>query len=100
MNEEEQAARGEAIVAEAKAHFEPLGLDCRRLVFPRETSVGFRPGRVGDPVIEIGDKVAVVTGFGGQGIVTSPAVAKLVAGKINDRLPKSGVYSPHVGEHD
>jgi len=100
MSEEEQAARGEAIVAEAKTHFKPLGLDSRRLVLPREVSVGYRPGRVGDPVIEIGDKVAVVTGFGGQGIVTNPAVASLVAGKINDRLPKGGIYVPGNGERD
>jgi len=93
MTEEEQSAHAQAIVAEARAHFEPLGLDTSRLTLPREISVGYRPGRDGDPVIEIGDRVAVVTGFGGQGIVTNPAVAKHVSQQIDGRLPKSGLHS-------
>lgn len=91
MSEEEVHHRGQQIVDEAIAHFQKRGLDGTRLVFPRDWSVGFRPGRSGDPVTDVGEKVAVVTGFGGQGIVTNPAVSRLVATLVNDRLPKAGM---------
>jgi glycine/D-amino acid oxidase-like deaminating enzyme len=88
MGEEERFVVGRSIVEEAQAEFAPLGLNVSRLRNPREVSVGFRPGRRGDPVIEIGEKVAVVTGLGGQGIVTNPALAKHVVGRVLDIVPR------------
>ena len=88
MLEEDRGRLGGDILEEAKAEFSALGLDVSRLRKPREVSVGYRPGRQGEPVIDIGQKVAVVTGFGGQGIVTNPALANLIVDKILDIVPR------------
>jgi glycine/D-amino acid oxidase-like deaminating enzyme len=93
MLEEDRDRLGSAIVEEAKAEFSDLGLDVSRLRNPREVSVGYRPGRQGEPVIEIGEKVAVVTGFGGQGIVTNPALTKLVAQSVLDMVPRPNLFN-------
>ncbi|MFN5063772.1 MAG: NAD(P)/FAD-dependent oxidoreductase [Pseudomonadota bacterium] len=83
MSDVERQKHTDTIIDNAKQEFCSRGFDLNRLANgPRCTTVGYRPGMSGDPVIQQNGKVMVVTGFGGQGLVTNFAVAKIVSDQI------------------
>jgi glycine/D-amino acid oxidase-like deaminating enzyme len=45
-------------------------------------TVGFRPAVASNVVLELGENVGIVNGFGGQGWVTGPALAKRVLSEV------------------
>jgi glycine/D-amino acid oxidase-like deaminating enzyme len=98
MAHEDRLRYAEQIESQIRGEFEDRGFDPARLKNGRrDATVGFRPARVGNPVIEQRGKVSIVTGFGGQGLVTNPAVARMVAeqvGSVFDHF--SGVAMPPV----
>ena len=83
-SEEEKRAIGMRIVHAANARF-GLRLDSCQWV---RVTVGYRPGVAGNPVVEVGDKVAHVNGLGGQGWVTGPALSRFVADAVEGRLAR------------
>lgn len=52
----------------------------------RAVTAGYRPARAGDPVMDVQSRIAIVTGFGGQGWVIGPAMSKKVVADITKRL--------------
>jgi len=88
MSNEDRIRFAETIIKDAKEEFCYRGFDPERLKHGRrDITVGYRPAKIGDPVIEQRGKVSIVTGFGGQGLVTNFAVAQIVSEQIGAVLP-------------
>jgi glycine/D-amino acid oxidase-like deaminating enzyme len=101
VSPEERNRLAHGIIQNVPGEFGPRGFDISRLsATPREITVGFRPAIKGDPAIQKRGKVSVVTGFSGQGLVTNPAVARLVAEQVGQAASYfSGVSLPPVDEN-
>jgi glycine/D-amino acid oxidase-like deaminating enzyme len=80
----EQVEIGQEVVRAANHRF-GLRLDISDRT---RITVGYRPAVDGDPVLELGYQVGYVTGLGGQGWVTGPALSRLVVDRV-ERLVMS-----------